>query len=211
MNERSGFSLIEILVVITIIGLLIGLSAGTYSHFVRKGEIADTKSLIENLKTYAESYNLNKGDFPPSSFGDLGILATDTTNEGIEAFVAAIYSKEYRENHPGALRPGSDSDLKNTDEDTAEKNITTFAKSVLLEYIDAWGNPIIYIHNRDYGQIYNYLLLNPDTDLDVMEVKALVSPLTGSPYNQDGCQIISAGPDGIFGSEDDLANFDIEK
>ena len=211
MNRLSGFSLIEILVVITIIGLLIGLSAGTYSHFVTKGEIAETVSLIEELKTYAMSYSNERGDYPPSSFKNLGIVATDSTNEGIECFVAAIYSKAYREEHPGALRPSSDKHLKNTDEDVAEKNITTFGLPRLLEYIDSWGNPFIYIHNRDYGLPFHYLLYSESGELDVVEVKALNNSLTGSPYNQDSFQLISAGPDSIFGTDDDLANFDIEK
>ncbi len=203
MRNSPGFSLIEILVVITIIGLLIGLSAGAYTTWIQRGEEAKTENVIRELGLYADEYVNVCGDYPPSLLKYLGISSTgDSANEGVEAFVAALFRKDYI-----GARPGSVSDLVNTDEDSADRNISSFATTVLLEFQDAWYNPIIYIGCRDYTESFTYLIESQDTDRESVEVQALVNPVTGIFYNFDSYQLISVGPDGIFDTEDDLANF----
>ena len=46
---------------------------------------------------------------------------------------------------------------------------------------------------------------------DETPVKARVSPKTGDPYRRQSFQLISAGPDGLFQTDDDIANFKIER
>jgi len=46
---------------------------------------------------------------------------------------------------------------------------------------------------------------------DAFAVKARVSSKTGDPYRRRSFQLISAGPDGVFQTEDDIANFKIER
>lgn len=205
MRSAAGFSLIEILVVITIIGLLIGLSTGAYTLWIQKGEMDKTDNIIRNLEVYAEEYANTTGDFPPSFLKDLPtpVESTgDSANEGIETFVLALFRKDYR-----GARPGTVSDLINCDDDTANKNITSFGTAVLLEFPDAWNNPIVYINCRDYGESFTYFLESPDYDRENVEVRAFVNPVTGTYYNFESYQIISAGPDGMFDTEDDVANF----
>ena len=190
--------------VITIIGLLIGLSTGAYSAWITRGEEAKTKSLIEELKVYAQAYEQETGGYPPSTLSALGVNSTgDSSNEGIEAFVLSLYRKDLSRN----LRPASESDLKNLDDDQADKNISVFGNAALLEFVDAWNNPIIYINWRDYSETFSYLVENPDTEREAIDVNALKNSMTGTYYNFDSYQIISVGPDGIFDTEDDLANF----
>ena len=38
-----------------------------------------------------------------------------------------------------------------------------------------------------------------------------VDRTAGDPHRKSSFQIISAGPDGIFGNADDIANFEIER
>ncbi len=204
MRQKAGFSLIEILVVITIIGLLIGLSTGAYSAWITRGEEAKTRSLIEEMKVYAETYEQETGGYPPSSLNQLGVSSTgDSSNEGIEAFVLSLYRKDLSRN----LRPASESNLVNSDSDHADKNISVFGSAALLEFVDAWNNPIIYINWRDYAETFTYLLESSDTDREAVDVHALKNAVTGTYYNFDSYQIMSAGPDGTFDTEDDLANF----
>ena len=200
MNQKSfGFSLIEILVVITIIGLLIAASGGAYQLWVKKAERTKTKAMITELEEYASDYYDRRGDYPPSMLKDLGIATTsDESNEGIEAFVQALYQKRY-DGH----RPYSTSDLINTDDDEANKNISVFERSALFEMKDHWDNPIIYMRSTDYKKPYTYII-NDET----VDVYALKNPKTNTYFKFESCQIISAGPDGIFDTDDDIANFD---
>ncbi|MFH1998870.1 MAG: prepilin-type N-terminal cleavage/methylation domain-containing protein [Planctomycetota bacterium] len=196
--NRCGFSLIEILVVITIIGLLIAISGGAYQKYIVQSEVAGTRAAITELEEYASDYNDRKGDFPPSSLKDLGLSSTgDSSNEGIEAFVQALFAKGYN-----GHRPDSTDDLINLDEDEANKNNTEFKRPELLEFKDSWGNPLIYIRHTDYNRNFVYTTL-----MDSMDVHALQNPRTGTFYKFESCQIISLGPDGIFDTEDDVANF----
>lgn len=200
-NPASGFSLIEILVVITIIGLLITVSTGAYQKFIDRADIAKTGTLIIELEEYGSDYNDRRGDYPPSLLKSLGLATTgDESNEGIEAFVQALYNKDY-DGH----RPDSTSELINLDEDEANKNKTNFPKAELLEFKDAWGNPIIYIRHTDYEKSFTYTMWGTGTE--TAEVQALKNPQTGTYFNFESCQIISAGPDGEFDTDDDVANF----
>jgi len=207
MSGRGGFSLIEILVVITIIGLLIALSTGAYSTWIERGEVHKTENIINNLKVFAEEYCNLTGDFPPSTLDELGVISRgDAANEGVEAFVLALYKQGYT-----GPRPSSESELINSDEDSADRNISEFGNPVLLEFQDAWANPIVYINCRDYAKTYTYLIEDREMGQEFVEIRAFKNPVTGSYFNHDSYQIISAGPDGVIGDEDDVANFNMQQ
>jgi len=199
MHRRErAFSLIEVLVVITIIGLLMAISGGAYRLYIVQGEKARTKAWIVELEEYAADYNDRKGDYPPSSLKDLGIASTgDEDNEGIEALVQALFQRGY-DGH----RPDSTSDLINCDEDEADKSLTVFGEPALLEFKDAWGSPLVYIRHSDYRRTFTWRIQG-----ESVSVSARKNPLTGTYYKFESCQILSAGPDGLFETEDDLANF----
>jgi prepilin-type N-terminal cleavage/methylation domain-containing protein len=199
-----GFSLIEILVVITIIGLLIAVSGGAYMKYTSYSQWVKTKALITELETYARDYNDRRGDFPPSSLKSLGIASSgDEANEGIEAFVQALFFKDYN-----GLRPDSTDQMINADGDEASKNKTIFDRAELLEFQDSWGNPLIYIRHTDYGKSFSYSVSEAEELWDTVEVKALKNPATGSYFKFESCQIMSVGEDGMFDTDDDVANFD---
>jgi len=201
-RPASGFSLIEILVVITIIGILIAASSGAYMKWLSQAEEDKTRTYILELQSYAWAYNDRRGDFPPTLLKALGIATTgDEDNEGIEAFVQAIFHKDY-----DGPRPDTASDLINKDDDEANKKITVFERPFLFEFSDAWDNPLIYIRYSDYGKVFTYSI-QTEYGLDSIEVRALKNPKTGTYYNFESFQIISVGEDGEFDTEDDVTNF----
>jgi len=123
------------------------------------------------------------------------------TSSGRLCFFKAIFAEGY-----AGHRPDSTSNLINSDEDEANKNKTVFEVPDLLEFQDSWGNPLIYIRHTDYGKSFTYTFMGED-GWEPMDVQAVKNPRTGIYYKFESCQIISAGSDGIFDTEDDVANF----
>jgi hypothetical protein len=125
-------------------------------------------------------------------------------NEGIEALYVGLHLKEFSD---GATL--DEKLLCNTDQDstsTAYHRVTGFNNS-LFEVKDAWGNPIAYFHFSGYGKKQIYVMENPDKpDNAEQTVSAVQSKVTGAWVNPDSYQLISAGPDRIFGTDDDVTN-----
>src|SRR3984893_2777910 len=113
----AGFTILEILVVITIIGLLIGLVARAALRQLGGARVSVAKQSIERLATVLDLYNLDMGSYP-------------TTEQGLDALVkkpsaAANWNGPYLKgeavpldpwNHPyiyrnPSERPGHDYDL----------------------------------------------------------------------------------------------------
>jgi prepilin-type N-terminal cleavage/methylation domain-containing protein len=85
-----GFSLVELLVVISIIGLLVGLSSVVISRAMESGKKAKAKGeasgLVSAVKAYKQEYgrfpgDLTQSNFDGNSFKDLvSVLSGDSTN-----------------------------------------------------------------------------------------------------------------------------------
>lgn len=71
---EAGFTLLEILVVVTIIGLLIGLVAPAVLRQLGGAKLSIAKQSIERLGTVLDLYDLDVGSYP-------------TTEQGLEALV----------------------------------------------------------------------------------------------------------------------------
>jgi general secretion pathway protein G len=75
MQTKKGFTLLELLVVIVIIGLLAGYVAPRYFSQVGKSEIQVAKAQIESLEKALDQYRLDMRRYP-------------SPEEGLEALVA---------------------------------------------------------------------------------------------------------------------------
>lgn len=201
--SQAGFSLIEILVVITIIGMLAGLAMVAVGKHRETGRVSDCRSRILAITLWCESYAEREGEVPPSRLAAAGVKdAANEVNQGIEAMVAVLRRASY-----GGLRP-DERWLGNTDADSSASLQALDGSAALLEILDPWDNPFIYLAHSDYGQSSVVRLGDGSNSLDV-EARAERNPLTGAWHQFESFQLRSAGPDGLLGSEDDLANFEL--
>jgi len=57
MNKQHGFSLIELMIAVAIVGILMGVAMPSYKQFVDRGRIADAEQTITRLGMAMEKHN----------------------------------------------------------------------------------------------------------------------------------------------------------
>jgi general secretion pathway protein G len=68
MNRRTtqGFTLIEMIIVLTLIGILVGLSLPHYQNSVKKARETVLKDTLSTLRKLIDQYQTDKGKYPAS-------------------------------------------------------------------------------------------------------------------------------------------------
>jgi len=79
-RRHSGFTLLELLVVVAIIALLVGYVAPRYFGQVGKSEITTAKAQIDALEKAVDQYRLDTGHYPTTELG-LAALVNRPQNE----------------------------------------------------------------------------------------------------------------------------------
>lgn len=126
------------------------------------------------------------------------MTGTNTENEGNECL---FFCLETRKKGGPFVSELDENRFTNADNDSllpaAEKSLKAMldprrTSGALLEYTDAWGNPYVYIHHRDYGQKFSYTR----SDGTRFEVEAAKSSTGGGHAAPSSFQLWSLGPDG---------------
>ena len=87
MRKRSGFTLVEIMVVVVIIGLLAGLVGPRLFGQTYDAKVTATKTQMANFRSTLELYHLNNGFYP-------------STEQGLEALVSKPSGRPEPKNYP---------------------------------------------------------------------------------------------------------------
>ncbi len=203
-RRRAGFTMIELLAVIIILTILMAYLVPKLVGSEESVARNKTRMFLAQIDTSLAEFEVEWGDYPSSTFTPEQGAPPNSTNVGGEA----LYLNLWREGSDG-LGIDPDQYLANSDADSVRKKLTTLASRELFELRDHWDNPIAYFHRRDYGRQDTYLTFDPGTGEEIPDnkVMARVSEKTGRAYNYQKYQLISAGPDGRFGGEDDIVNF----
>jgi len=69
LKMKKGFTIIELMVVITIIGILASLVAPKFMGKLESAKVKTTKAQLEMLSTALDSFNLDTGRYPNDSEG----------------------------------------------------------------------------------------------------------------------------------------------
>jgi len=63
-KNQAGFTLVEILIVVVIIGILATIAVPTYMRYVERGYASDAKVQMKNILENAEIYEQENGEWP---------------------------------------------------------------------------------------------------------------------------------------------------
>jgi prepilin-type N-terminal cleavage/methylation domain-containing protein len=201
-GNRSGFTLVELLVVICIIGILVALTTVGIVKAMDSARTSSTQTMLDSISGALAQYAQRWGDYPPSSIDELGVRAPNDVNNGVEALVACL-SSDLR----GGILFKNEDHLSNVDNDSVGKNVTHwyFGDNQLHEWIDEFGNVIIYMHHKDFAKpkasmkTYRF-----SKDGEQMTVTPEQNPATKTYSNPDKYQLRSVGKDGKPGTQDDI-------
>ena len=82
MQNQKGFTLIELMIVIAIVGILAAIALPAYNNYVAKSQVTEAVSLASSFKTPVGLYVTNEGDCPVNEkegFKGLSGSSSDTT------------------------------------------------------------------------------------------------------------------------------------
>ena len=88
--RRGGFTLLELLVVIVIIGLLAGLVAPRYFDQVSKSNAKIARAQIDSLEKALDQYRLDVGAYPTT---EQGLAALNTKPQNLEKWAGPYLKK----------------------------------------------------------------------------------------------------------------------
>jgi len=218
-----GFTLIEILVVISIIGVLAGLVGVIIARSSRKAEETGTIQLIKTVldpkvRMFRQEFG---GRYPMSdletmrkslrskAYANVAFADGNDINIGIELLLVQLKHPDFSKKLQDDEMQMVETPLGNLDEDTFTSTPPGCRDVEAREVLDAWGSPLIYIYNGDYEK--TFLVRNfRGEEVEVVAYKREDETF----YNKDSFQIISLGPNGVQDFEefgDDITNFKMDE
>ncbi|MBE3663551.1 prepilin-type N-terminal cleavage/methylation domain-containing protein [Vibrio navarrensis] len=77
VTKQQGFTLIELMIVVAVIGVLASIAIPQYQKYVAKSEVASALATLTGVKTNVEAYAVENGAFPATGKeGELGVPST---------------------------------------------------------------------------------------------------------------------------------------
>ena len=207
-RDTNGFTLVELLVVIAIIAALSGLITASLTAARRSAIKKNCRMEIDRIALALSTYMSDFGDYPPSDLERFYETIGNGINSGVECLLAHLCTQrkggpyfEFKEDYLA----NADRDVLQ-DKDLLKELDWQFGDDQLREYNDPWGNPYVYIHNRDYDRTFTIF----DDEGRKVVVRAGRSSASATYHGPTTFQLYSLGPNGKYenGEGDDIGSWD---
>jgi len=197
-RTEAAFTLLEIMIVLLIIGILSAVLLITGGKLFQQSKGHETSIRLQQLTVLIEEFRTIEGRYPGDALPAQGVA--NKINSNSEALFLALFHPDYTGTRP------DQNWLGNGDEDATTRNLTLLPGRELFEIEDSWGNPILYFESLHYGSSVSVRTV-ADGEVWTEDVSARRNPVTGGWERPNSFQLLSAGEDGRFLTEDDLGNF----
>jgi type IV pilus assembly protein PilA len=87
---QKGFTLIELMIVIAIIGILAAIAIPAYQNYTIRSQVTEGLSLADGWKTSISEYYAQNGSFPSTSSTTGGVGAVAVSGASVGKYVGAI-------------------------------------------------------------------------------------------------------------------------
>lgn len=88
MNHPQGFTLIELMIVVAIIGILAAIAVPQYQNFIARSQVSESIVMMDAAKVMIEDYVINTGNFPSSRVSlialDINVIGTYGSITGVD-------------------------------------------------------------------------------------------------------------------------------
>ncbi len=204
-SGEEGFTLVEILVVLAIIGTLVGLVSALIPIGLKKRAETKTRTLITSIGTSLEGYKNDEdfGRYPPTRTTELkwarknigqDLGQPNTTNVGIETVYIFLDLPEV----DAAQVTQDPEQVANTDGDKFRAARGRGEGADAREFMDSWGRPLVYFNAADYKEPKGLdRIKTVDGEEIQVHPKRLPSSMGGGFVGPTSFQLFSLGENGV--------------
>lgn len=147
-RRRSGFTLVELLVVVAIIGVLVAILVPTVHRVRSQAQIASCKNLLKGIETALSAYQSDEGRYPPDPYDNWDGPPDDDV----------VYVPPGQPSFIWLLLNGKDVYF-NTEDEHLTGNPPDRKNDKAIGAKDPWGNVILYVaapHKRSNPNYFNF-------------------------------------------------------
>ena len=223
MKKTKAFTIVELLVVVAIIALLVGIMVPAVRGALDKAKDVAVKTQLAAIGTGLELFKSDAGEYPDSS---------DTVRPGAQLLCDSLVGTDLRgpivnsqQKNPYIQQEGVDFQPWGSTPNNSYIMKCKWDRPILYyraapgamltdvitdiydatdnaAFVGAWSGPTdpLADDSGTYSGFYNYI-----TNTQIGNPGSLNDAV---PYSPESFILISAGKDGIYGNEDDIANFD---